>query len=104
MIEIALSAIPNQSFSIRLDDHLYDIRLRAAKNIMAVDIVRDGVLIETGIRAEAGFPLIPYQYQESGNFIIVTENDEYPDYTKFGITQTLVYVTIAELGVIRAGT
>lgn len=104
MIEITLSAVPNQSFSIRLDDHLYDIRLRAAKNIMAVDIVRDGVLIETGTRAEAGFPLIPYRYQESGNFIISTENDEYPDYTKFGISQTLIYVSEAELGVIRAGT
>lgn len=104
MIEIALSPIPNQSLSIRLDDHLYDIKIKQSNGCMSVTIARDNVTILDNIRAVAQFPLIPYDYLENGNFIISTENDDLPDYTQFGITQFLIYFSELELGTIRGGT
>lgn len=104
MRRIPLEAIPNQSFSVRLDDALYDITIKEARGIMAVTIVRDNVELVSGLRATAGTPLLPYRYQESGNFIITTENDEIPYYTQFGVTQNLIYASQEELEVLRAGT
>jgi hypothetical protein len=101
VIDIALAAIPNQSLSIRLEDRLYNLTLWATRGVMSADIERDGVFIVRGARIVAGTPLIPYRYLESGNFVMLTENEEYPDYALFGISQSLVYVTIAELEALR---
>lgn len=101
MKQIALEAIANQSFSIRLDNRRYDIIIKETNGVMSVSIARDNVQIVQGARIVAGFPLINYQYQESGNFIFLTENEELPDYTKFKSTQTLLYASAAELAVIN---
>lgn len=113
MIEIPLQAIPNQTLSIQLDGDQYDIKITAttatttdhqtvADSVnMIVDIVRNNVAIVSGFRAMASYPLIPYSYLEAGNFVFVTSNDEYPDYREFGVTQSLIYATEAELEVIR---
>lgn len=97
MIEIPLQALPNQSFSILLDQTQYDIRIESTNNVMSFDIVRNNIAIVTGARSIAGFPIIPYKYLEDGNFIILTMNEEYPDYTQFGITQSLIYASQAEI-------
>jgi len=101
MITIDLAAIPNQTLGIRLGDDLYAITVKAARGIMCADIIRNDIPIVTGSRIVSGAPLIPYRYLESGNFVIFTENDEYPDYTKFGDSQMLEYLSAEELGVIR---
>ncbi len=64
---------------------------------MFVDIIRNGSPVVLGMRAVAGTFLIPYKYLESGNFIIITANEEYPDYLQFGISQYMVYFSQAEL-------
>lgn len=104
MIQVPLQAIPNQSLSIQLDGSNYDIRIESVNDVMAMDIIRDNVAIVTGQRLIAGYPIIPYRYLEKGNFILETMNDQYPDYTQFGITQSLIFAIQAELGAIRAGT
>ena len=115
MINIPLQAIPNQSFSIRLGDSFYDINLRMCGAssrvepfyrypIMVMDIIRDNAPVVTGQRCVAGFPVIPYRYLESGNFVFVTDDDNLPDFTQFNITQFLIYVSASELATIRAGT
>lgn len=113
MIEIILSQTPNQSFSIELEGHQYDFIFMSINTnnlpgvgIMAVDIVRDNILLVSGNRLPPLFPLIPYRYLENGegNFIFTTLNDDYPDYNQFGITQSLLYLTASEVEVIRAGT
>ncbi len=101
MIQIPLSPVPNQSFSIRATDHNYELTIKAAKGIMAVTIVRDNIILLSNIRAVAQFPLIPYRYLESGNFLILTQNDDLPDYTKFGDSQTLIYANQDELEALR---
>jgi hypothetical protein len=104
MIEIPLATVPNQSFSIRLSDHFYELVIKETNGCMSVTIFRDNVLILENIRAVAGTPIIPYHYLESGNFIFSTENDDLPDYSQFGISQSLIYATQAEIGALRAGT
>lgn len=108
MIQIPLANIPNQSLSIMLDGNQYDIRVHSCRDngefgtgIMVFTIYRNNVVIVSGIRAVAGFPLIPSLYLEDGNFTVITENDEYPDWRQFGITQFLIYASPTELEAAR---
>lgn len=94
---ITLAPIPNQSFSIRLDDERYMLVFKETAGVMSCDISRNNVQLLSGQRIVAGSPLIPYRYQIKGNFIFLTENEELPEYSKFGSTQTLIYASIAEL-------
>ncbi len=98
---IDLQAIPNQSLSATLDDVRYELTFKDIGGLMSLDIVRDNVTLNPGGRIVAGTPLIPYRYQESGNFIITTEGGQIPYFTSFGITQFLIYASAAELVVFR---
>lgn len=100
---IPLQALPNQSFSVLLDNINYDIRIMLTNGVMSFDITQDNVVIVTGQRAVAGYPIIPYRYLTSGNFVVTTMNDELPDYTQFGITQFLIYASADELEAFRNG-
>lgn len=113
MIEIPLQAIPNQTLSVQLDGNQYDIKIAATMStttdnglladdvLMCVDITRNNVAIVSGFRAVAGFPIIPYQYLEAGNFAFVTADGDYPDYRKFNVDQSLIYASESELETIR---
>jgi len=101
MRTIPLVAIPNQRFTITVDDVRYDIAIKAARGVMVCDIAINGTVIITGARVLAGEMLIPFKYLENGNFILLTEGGDLPDYRQFGNTQTLVFFTPAELGAIR---
>lgn len=94
---INLEAIANQELSVRLDGSLYDIRIKEANGVMVADISRDSNILILGTRIVAGVPILPYKYQEKDNFILLTENDEIPYYTLFASTQSLIYLTIAEV-------
>lgn len=98
---IPLKVIPNQSFSIVLDNSVWNFIIKTTNGIMSVTISLDNVIILEGIRAVANEVIIPAKYQEAGNFLFLTQNFQLPDYTQFGITQLLVYVTAAELAVAR---
>lgn len=102
MLEIPITNLPNQSFSIQLDNQFYDISIYLTNNVMSLDLIRANEIIVTGARMVAGTPLINYFYLENGNFVLLTANEEYPDYTQFGITQFLVFASEAELEAIRA--
>lgn len=105
MIVIPITNIPNQSLSIPLGDNNYQIRIHCCNDnieigttIMAVDIYKNDEIVVLGIRAQPGYPLLPYPYmQKDGNFIFVTNNDEYPNWRLFGVNQYLIYVSRSEL-------
>ena len=103
MIQLQIDPIPNQSFTVRLDNQRYDITLKETRGVMSANIARNDVELLTGARVVAGTPLLPYRYQEEGNFFLLTDAGDLPDYTKFGITQSLVYLTIEEVEAQRAG-
>ena len=99
--QIDIRPVPNQSFSATLDETRYQITLKEADGVMSVDITRDGATIAQGARIAAGTPLIPYRYQERGNFILITEGGCIPFYNQFGLTQFLIYASPAELVAFR---
>lgn len=101
MIDINLTAIPNQSLTIKLEDSLYTITVKETRGVMSLDLLRDNEAVLLGSRMLPNSPLIPYRYLESGNFVMLCDGEEYPDYRLFGDTQSLVYVTVAELEALR---
>ena len=114
MIQVPITNVANQSLTIEAGGNIYDITLRlcatATQNpplyysnpIMVMDIITNNVPTILGQRLISGYPVIPYRYLESGNFVFVTQNDDLPDWTQFGITQFLVYATSDEIASLRA--
>ena len=101
MIDVGIAAVPNQTCTVQISERVYDISLREANGVMSASIARDGVSVVTNVRAVAGTPLLPYRYQETGNFLITTEAEALPYYDQFGVTQFLVYLTPDELAAYR---
>lgn len=101
MRDIALAAVPNQSLSVQLDGRFYDIAVRDVGDTVAFTISRDGETLISGARAAAGTPLLPYRYQEDGNFVLTVEGDALPYWDQFGVTQFLVFVSADELAEAR---
>lgn len=130
MQQIPIAAVPNQSLSFQADGNQYDINIRTCgddtivpgSSVMAFDIYINNVAIVTGARATSGIPnyqtgnngeqqlvssgyfLIPYPYLSNGNFAVLCQNYDYPNWQQFGITQYLVYISQAELEAIINGT
>lgn len=97
MKKINISAIPTQSFTVNEGDHSYAFTFRCNDGFMTYDISVDSESIISGFRFVAGQMLIPYKYLEvDGNFILGMAADEDIDYTKFGDTQNLYYLTADE--------
>ena len=101
MIDVCIATLANQALSIQLDERFYEIELREANGVMAATITRDGVTIVSNIRVTAGTPLLPYRYQEAGNFIMTTDGEAIPYWDQFGVTQFLVYLSADELAAYR---
>lgn len=102
MIEVEIAALPNQTLSIQLAERQYVIGLREANGVMAISVQRDGVDVVRNTRLLPGVPVLPYRYQEDGNFLMTTEGDVLPYYDQFGVTQFLVYLTADEVAALRA--
>lgn len=95
---IDLDAVPNQSFSVTLNGDRWDFVIKQAKECMFADVTLNDTVILSGQRLVAGTPVIPYEHlQGRGNFIILTENDELPDWQRFGMDQIMVYATAEEI-------
>lgn len=98
MRTIALDSVPNQTLSVTLDNNRWDITIKEADGVMCATLNLNDVLVISGQRIVAGSPLIPYRYlQGSGNFWLLTEDDELPFYTRFGVDQQFVYASPGEL-------
>lgn len=95
---IDISQVPNQSFSVTLEGVRWDIRIKQAVSSMTADLTADGVQIVTGQRIVAGTPIIPYEYLiNDGNFLIMTESDELPNWELFDVNQVLIYANFEEI-------
>lgn len=95
---IPLEAIPNQEFTLNLDGNRWLLKIKAAVNSMGIDVYLNDIPVLLGQRIVAGVPILPYRYlKQFGNFILLTENDDTAEYTKFNISQTLIYASIEEL-------
>ncbi len=99
---IPLQTIPNQAFTIVLDNNQWLFLIKTANGITSVSLGLNNDVVIDNTRAVANGLIIPSRYQESGNFIFVTQNFQLPYYTEFGTTQALIYVTAEELATFRA--
>lgn len=104
MQTIPIQAIPVQRFSVPLDNNEWQISIRLTNGNICFTFYLNGDLVIENTRAVAGRRIIPAKYQEAGNFTLITQNYEVPDYTKFGTTQQLVYISAAELEALRTPT
>lgn len=99
---IPLQAIANQTLTIQVDDNQWVIGVRDANGNIAVSLFLNGAAVVENARAVSGMRIIQSKYQEAGNFVISTQNQEIPDFTKFGVTQFLLYFSQAEVDAIRS--
>lgn len=99
---ITLQKTPNQEIIVTLDGSRYKIQIKSVSGFMTYGVTRDGlVIIENGSRIVNGTPLLPYKYMESGNFILDVPDSELPDFTKFELTQFLIFASQEEIEAIR---
>lgn len=101
MQNVPLQNLPNQELSIPLDNNQWDISLRSANGTIAATFTLNGIVLIENVRVVAGMRMLPYKYLENGNFALITQSFEIPDYTKFGITQSLLYFSQDELNAVR---
>lgn len=101
MQQIPLQAIPNYDFTMTLDNNIYVLKFTTLDNITCMSITRNGVDVIDNIRCVPFQPVLPSRYEEDGNFIFVTANGDLPYYTSFNVTQSLIYLSAAELAAIR---
>lgn len=102
--QIALVAIPNQQFTVVLDNLYYGLRFRTLKQgPLICDVTRAGVAIISGNRVLHNQLILPYPYMEGagGNFVLDSALDLMPDYTLFGTSQQLIYFSAAEMLAMR---
>jgi len=101
MLQIPISAVPNQALSFNADGAYWQMHIFQAIESMCVDIKRNGVDIITGSRVSVGDPVMPYPhlYQpDFGNFIF----DGVTDWTLFGSECRLFYMNAAEFKTYQA--
>lgn len=103
MIDIPLQAVANQELSIPLENSRYVLTIKEANGTIAATVERDGVVIVRNARVVGDGLILQHDYQWSGygNFMLTVQDDALPDYTQFGITQFLVFLTAAEMDGVR---
>lgn len=101
MIQIPLQNNANQTATIILDNGFFAINLRAvnngAQNLVLISISLNNTPLIVNQVLTSGTLILDYLYLFNGNFMLLTNDDENPDYTKFGDSQVLIYISNEEL-------
>jgi len=95
--QIDLANTPNQELTVELDGETYTLKFVTCGDVLAVSITRDDILLLDSVRVVNGTPLIPYSKLATGNFILVINNEELPNWELFGTTQILYFLSESEL-------
>lgn len=102
-IDFELQPIPNQSFTTTINNIDMEISIKLTgenEQFLLFNIQTNNGTICPDVPIFAQQGILPYYYmieEIGGQFFIETENDEYPNYTKFGDTQILSFVTLDSL-------
>ena len=102
--EIDLNNLPNQNFTISINDIDMEVNIRLAgeddNRIMFFSLLINDEYICPNVPVFSNQGVLPYPYMVSevgGNFYFITENDDYPNYENFGTTCKLYFLTEDEL-------
>ncbi len=101
MQSIPLQQLPNQQFTVVLDSNQWIVALKTTNGIISVSLTLNNVDIVDNARAVANQFIIQSEYLESGNFFFQTQAFDLPNYTQFGITQSFIYLSAADLVALR---
>ena len=101
MLQLPIQALPNQEFQAVLDGNSWDFTIRSTEGVMSMTLALNGGAVIQNARCVAGSLVIPSQYEEAGNFLFLTAGNRLPGYALFGTTQSLIYVSAAELAAFR---
>lgn len=98
MRTIPIDTLPNQELSINVEDNRWTIRLKVAQSSICADILLNDESLVLGQRIAVGTPIIPYDHlATAGNFILLVEGEDLPDWRKFNVSQQLLYISPGEL-------
>ncbi len=92
-----LTATPSQSLNAFIENQAFIIKIRTTPHITIFDLTVNSRVVCQGIIIKAGQRMIPFEYLETGNFLLTTRFSDTINYEQFNITQFLYYLTETEL-------
>ncbi len=102
MTIVSIQNIPNQMFSTVLNGRVYRIALRTIQGMTYMSVWLDNEIVFYNQLCVPNSFVNPYNYVSSGGkFYFECDNEEYPNYTQFGNTQKLLFLTEDEVGQIQ---
>lgn len=91
--QIQIERKANQEFTFKPDGDVFKLRIYEGEECMLADISLNDKKLVLGKRITPNSSMLEFSYlQTGGDFAIITQNNEYPDWREFGITQFLYYV------------
>lgn len=94
---VPVASIPNQAFTVTIDNVRWGLALKDARGVMVADVTRDDIRLLSATRVLAGEAIIPYAYLQTGNFLMLTDQNQLPEWGQLGVSQVLVYLSAAEI-------
>lgn len=102
MLLVPLQQIPNQEFNIILNGREYRIILRTIQSLTYMSCWVDGEILFYNQLCVPNNWVNVYDYiSVNGKFWFKCLDDDYPTFTQFGITQTLLFYTKDEVQEIK---
>ncbi|SUW69020.1 hypothetical protein [Bordetella avium] len=100
MVQLDLIRAPNQAFSVVIDGVLWELAIKTPGRscvLTSRGMARCWFRVSALLRTP---PILPYRHLSlRGNFAILTRDDDLPWWEEFGRSQSLVYLTAAEVGI-----
>lgn len=102
MITLSLEPIPNQSLTFQNNGLFFSLTFKSIQDMVYASVSVNNVVIVANTRCVASALIIPFEYlEDGGNFSIVTNDNDNPDFNQFGVTQFLLFYSALELEAAR---
>lgn len=103
MQQLKLQPIPAQTLTyLDTSSNQWEIGVKLVELSLAFSFTLNGVLLIENVCAVSGFKLIPFEYLSTSNFVLVTQNQQIPDYQQLGISQFLIALSADEVEALKA--
>lgn len=104
MRRLELIAVPNQQFTVNLDNRVWDITIKDnGGNLMATISVNGERLISSGIILNGQFVMPFPRLSKYGNLFFTAPNQMNPRWQDLGKTHFLYYLSLAEMEALANG-
>ena len=98
MYLIELNEIPNQTFTIMIENVNHRVELRTIQNATYMSVWANGEILFYNQLCTPNAFVNPYNYvSNGGKFFFKCTDDEYPNYKLFGKTQQLYFYSKDEV-------